>query len=169
MPAYVPTFAPFQIQKRIPIKPARTLQERLETLTTADTFKELDEPGDPLTIYFPTQPPTDFLHILVQRSGLQLHEGSPKSDLPSISHDKLLKSIHPNLQKFVEDRMQLPSWQAHGDCDDSWREHVKELHIPTHNNQPSLLLHGIGDPKWHQHDFRVLQRVKGIFTPGQHK
>jgi hypothetical protein len=80
----------------------------------------------------------------------------------------MLEKMDPELLGYISTKIQPPFWQAPDGSDREWMEHVGSLEIPVLDEQPSLLLHWIGDPRWHQHDSEFTERIKSIFTPGMH-
>jgi hypothetical protein len=80
----------------------------------------------------------------------------------------LQQKLQQEMLEHVRVKIKTHSWQAPDGSDPEWAEHIRSLDIPIVSQQPSLLLHRIGDTKWHQHDPQLMDRVSTIFSPGQH-
>jgi hypothetical protein len=120
---------------------------------------------------FEEPPLRDHLHIIVQipiSGELLKHTSQLVLGLNEAEIDQMLEKIEPELLDYVGTKIQPPFWKVPDGSDREWMEHVSSLEIPILHGQPSLLLHGIGDPRWHQHDGQFLERIKSIFTPGRH-
>lgn len=80
--------------------------------------------------------------------------------------DELMAKVSPSLKTWIRKRGPVRTWEATAGPPE-WAAHIKKLQIPNVRG-PNLLLHGIGNQSWLDHDPSINQRVQEIFKEGFH-